>query len=443
MLACRPGGLDSGPDETADSSSTEAPRWVWGDLHAHSRWSYDGCELPDDGCRPVGELPAEQFHAEAEAAGLDFVALTDHAEVSSWYPDGLDGPVHDIWEGQQAALAKSSGVLALLGYEWTWQTGELRDGRSVGGHRTVLLSEPAACAAARVRSPHPVTGTIEVLSDGTFYEQGDVVQVDTPGALWAALDEAAESCGLRWLTFAHHTALSSPQPTDWEVAENAPVRERLVEIVSEHGVGECALLSEEGCSWRVNTALDHVPGGAVRTALGAGFRLGFTGGTDSHDAKPGSLDDGGGPVGYWTQVTGNLEPLVLPTQGGLTGVQVTGELTREGLFDALEARATVATSGPRPELEVWIEDSAGEVRPPGAELTLQEGPFVVRVGGLEASVEVVDADGSDEVGLVTEAEPLSWTWEPEAGGWAYLRLRIGEGTEEERIWVSPWWVDEG
>ncbi len=454
LLACRPGDVpDSAtpPDSSTetgavDSGTTDTGlvegRWVWGDLHAHSRWSFDGCEDHAD-CSPVGELPAEEFLANAEANGLDFVALTDHAEVSDFYPEGLDGPALGIWAGQQAVLAEASGVLGLLGYEWTWQTHEERDGHPVGGHRTVILSNPAACEQARLRADHPVTGTIEVESDGTWYDEGEVPWATTPQALWQGLDAAAEACGdLRWLTFAHHTAVRSPQPTDWDLAENAPSRERLVEIASEHGVGECADLQEEGCGWRVNPAVDHVPRGAVRTALGLGHRLGFTAGTDSHDARPGSTHDGPGPVGYWGQITGNPEPLAGYAPGGLTGAWVVGELTSDALFDALEARATLATTGPRPEsLAVTLTGADGTASPPGAELDAGAGPFTLTISGLDAQVEGVTADGASALGAVTEDTPLTHTWTPGAGDWLYLRLRLGTGDDEERIWVSPWWAD--
>ncbi len=427
------------PEETG--TTTQTSRWVWGDLHAHSRWSYDGCELPDDGCRPVGELPAEQFLAEAIAADLDFVALTDHAEMSAYYPEGLDGPAHNIWAGQQAVLAEAQGILGLLGYEWTWQTHEERDGHPIGGHRTVVLSDPAACEQARVRADHPVTGTIEVESDGSFYDEGSVSWAVTPGDLWEALDQARDTCGdLRWLSFAHHTAVLSPQPTDWGLSENTPTREHLVEIASEHGVGECTDLASEGCAWRVNPSVDHVPGGAVRTALRKGHRLGFTAGTDSHDARPGSLADGPGPVGYWGQVTGSPEPLQGHAPGGLTGVWLSGELTTESLFDALEARSTVATTGPRPEaLVIQLQDAGGETHPPGTAVDSGDGPFTVVVEGLDASVEAITSESTVSLGTVSTATPLHWDWTPGPEDWIYLRLRVDSGDQEERLWASPWW----
>ncbi|NLS79165.1 MAG: CehA/McbA family metallohydrolase [Chloroflexi bacterium] len=87
-----------------------------------------------------------------------------------------------------------------------------------------------------------------------------------------------------------------------------PDRQRLVEICSSWGI------SEEGGEGRYQS---------VRHALEMGYRFGFTGGTDNHSAEPGNPDLGG--------ITGVLAPA----------------LTREALFDALLARHTFATSGPR------------------------------------------------------------------------------------------------
>ena len=177
-------------------------------------------------------------------------------------------------------------------------------------------------------------------------------------------------------------------------------------------------------------------------ALDLDHRLGFTGGTDSHDARPGSTDDGPGPVGYWAQITGNPEPLAGYAPGALTGAWVTGELTSDSLFDALEGRATVATTGPRPsELAVWIADAGGTTWAPGSELDAGAGPFTLHVQGLDAEVEVIGRDGVVMTGGVATDATWSWSWTPGAGDWVYLRLRIGIGEDEERMWASPWWAD--
>ena len=87
-----------------------------------------------------------------------------------------------------------------------------------------------------------------------------------------------------------------------------PDRQRMVEICSTWGI------SEEGGEGAYQS---------VRQALDMGYRFGFTGGTDNHVAEPGN-----------------------PDFGGITGLYVE-KLTREAVFDALMARHSFATSGPR------------------------------------------------------------------------------------------------
>ena len=57
---------------------------AWGDFHNHTNLSWDGCEDPDDFCTPRGETPGLDVFMQAEEAGLDFAALTDHGEWSRW-----------------------------------------------------------------------------------------------------------------------------------------------------------------------------------------------------------------------------------------------------------------------------------------------------------------------------------------------------------------------
>lgn len=58
-----------------------AARWYVGDLHAHSGHS-DGRTLGAGGARI--KVPTTRVFAAAEAAGLDFIALTDHNTTSHW-----------------------------------------------------------------------------------------------------------------------------------------------------------------------------------------------------------------------------------------------------------------------------------------------------------------------------------------------------------------------
>lgn len=424
-------------------------RWVWGDLHAHSGWSFDGCEDADALCAPRGDLPASDFFAQAEALDLDFAALTDHAEAGTWSPDGGE-VAYQVWEGQAEAVGAAQGgaTLPVLGYEWTSFRDEEERGHPLGSHRTVLLSVTEPCTPARVAG-FMLSGGERVAPDAlALYTQVEDPPVREVSALWEALDAAAQGCGgLRWISFAHHSAYTNPQETDWKQKENRPDRETLVEIASEHGSSECSDPGAEGCGWWLNAAQGYWPDGSVQTALDEGFTLGFTGGTDSHDARPGSLSDGPGAVGHLDDGQARIQF----ARGALTGAFLQGDSGAgapevDALFDALEARHTVATTGPRPELTVYALGADGEIYLPGELLPPSARPAELHLdlGELAPTwtLRAVEAIGpGGEILASSEVVPWSLTWDGRAGDWVYLRLRFDTDAwedGEDRLWISPW-----
>ena len=167
-LACR--GDDSGPpvptgwaptagstrdggalevDEPArgDVGDEQATFPAWGDLHAHSGLSNDGCEDVEDDCTARGDRPAENIFARAEANGLHFLAMTDHAEWKGW-TDLQTGLTTSIWDGTRELIRRQEDgpTVGILGYEWT----SCESDDYSGSHRTILLEDPGACEAWRV-----------------------------------------------------------------------------------------------------------------------------------------------------------------------------------------------------------------------------------------------------------------------------------------------------
>ena len=427
-------------------------RWVWGDTHAHSGWSFDGCEDPDQLCASRGATPASDFFAVALENGLDFAALTDHAEAGAWSPDGADGDAFEIWQGQ---AAEGAGVLPILGYEWTGRRDDEKRGHPRGSHRTVLLDNPssagdASCEAARIAG-FVLDGGARTGPDGialyTGVEEDPVEQVSD---LWRALDDAAEACpGLGWLTFAHHSAYTNPQVTDWSLRENRPDAENLIEIASEHGSSECVDTSRDGCDWWINQDQGYWPDGSVQAALEQGFMLGFVGGTDSHDARPGSLEDGPGPVAH-------LEDGEVRRQfarGAITGVFLEGDEgegppSLNALFDALNARHTVASTGPRPEMTVSALGADGQSYLPGEVLPPSAFPaeLHLELGELDPTSTLISVSAIGPGGeiLAESAEnPWSMSWDGRPGDQVYLRLRFSraEDGDEDRLWISPWFAE--
>ncbi len=431
-------------------------RWYWGDLHAHSRWSNDGCEDPDELCGPRGDGPGEDFFANAGDAGLDFAAITDHAEWDWYWPDGAEGEPIPVWDGQAgtASDAVSGDVLPILGYEWSHGSESMEGVHRRGSHRTVLLSDPSACESYRIGGLYAEDAWTPELGEWYFTADNERI-AESVSNLWSALDEADTTCGteLRWVTFAHHSAYEIPQATDWSLSENLPERETLLEIYSEHGSSECYDTAVDGCSFGLNERQTYYPDGSAHSALDSGFTLGFVGGTDGHDGRPGSLDDGPGTVAWWRDSDGDgLDDT--PTEqfgaGGLTGALVSGALDMDGLFDALEARTTMATSGPRPALRVIASGASGALYGPGAVMPASDAPFLLffvlddrvdeHTGALFQRVDQMVTGGLLEESY-TEQQ-LELVWNPEPGDWTYLRLRYtNTDGSEGRVWLSPFFAE--
>jgi hypothetical protein len=133
--------------------------------------------------------------------------------------------------------------------------------------------------------------------------------------------------------------------------------------------------------------------------------------------------------------------------GGLTGVGIPrGQaLSEDALFDGLEARRTVATTGPRPNFQVYARGADGVLRPPGALLPAEALPaeLFLEIEGSDsrlAAVELVDASG--EVLVAKGDRIFRHRWAPKTAAAAYLRLRYsGPDAAEDRVWFSPWFTD--
>jgi hypothetical protein len=143
---------------------------------------------------------------------------------------------------------------------------------------------------------------------------------DAPPKLWAALR------GDTALTIAHHPA-GGPMATNWAIAPD-PDFELLVEVASTHGSSEARETPR-----RVTRTVE---GSFVRDALDRGYRLGFVGSSDSHDGHPGCVQEPG------------------RRSCGLAAI-LSRTATREAILEALRARRTYATSGPRILLRVALD----------------------------------------------------------------------------------------
>lgn len=244
---------------------------LWGDLQGHTQLS-DG-----------SASPSEYFEYGRDAAGLDFLAITDH---DHWGLRALDA-TPELWDRTVADVKRfhdPGRFVALLGYEWTnW----------VEGHRHVVHF-----------------GDEEDLSVVSSLDP----ETDTPAELWEALR------GQPLMTIAHHSA-GGPVPIDWSIPPDEEL-EPLTEVASVHGSSEAPDSP--------TPIYDPKPGNYVRDALDLGYRLGFTGGSDGHDGHPGLAQVAAGKSGVAAVWSTAEEPR-----------------SRPGLFDALKSRRSYATNGPR------------------------------------------------------------------------------------------------
>ena len=167
-----------------------------------------------------------------------------------------------------------------------------------------------------------------------------------------------------------------------------------------------------------------VPGNFVRDVLGLGYRLGFIGSGDSHDGHPGN-------------------PHIATGSGAGLAAILSEELSRKGVLEALRARRTYATNGPR----VWLEVSI-DGQPMGSTLAADPGggtttqTLRIRVIG-DGPISRVELIRSGSVSTLDAEEQLDWSLEREiprlaAGEFHYVRVSFQAGG---LAWSSPIFAD--
>jgi Protein of unknown function (DUF3604) len=203
-----------------------AERLYWGDPHWQTFFS-DGLRCP------------EELYAFARDEGfLDFGAISDHMEaITDRQWDYFTAVTNDYNEDGRFAT--------LVGQEWT---------NSELGHRNVYYR---GAGGPVLRSDDPDCNTLD--------------------KLWHALE------GLEALAIPHHSA-SHAMGVDWSLGWN-PEFEKAVEIYSVWGSSENSAAA--GNPRPIRALQGEAPGRHVLDALKAGYRMGFVGGGDIHDGRPG------------------------------------------------------------------------------------------------------------------------------------------------------------
>ena len=396
----------------------------WGDLHNHCRFSQDAQTFCGEN---VSLKPGEALDYAREEAGLDFVAVTDHAELRT----DIAG-VHDHWQRWQEVIAKKndeSSFIVFPGWEYTNTLGLAPTGGSTSGygHKHVVFRDLSGLPAKMI-------GCFDTLGSN------EIVVAKTCSDLWNGLADYLPSSSAEpalAMTMIHTPAMNGQgvkannHQTDFSYMHGQFVR--TIEIYSKWGNSEGP--PPEGMDSSADTTLiDYDPDNqeqdkTVRRLLYSKwvqdhdneFLLAFTGSTDNHMGQPGNT------------VTNQCG---FPYRGGLTGI-ICNRYRRNDLWEALYRRHTLAaTTDWRPGMLFALETAGshlfmGEVGP-------HDGTVQVRILA-DRTVERLELllDGGL---LATVAAPcLDATYQLTPGyHYLYAKAVTTAGLDDARVaWTSP------
>ncbi len=401
----------------------------FGDLHVHTYLSNDAYifnvrRTPDDAYRFArGEAigHASGFNIRLAGGPLDFVAVTDHSEYMSAIREAgkVDSPLHALPFSQglfstdpaqiQKAFAafvagRSAGTLpkeyndpSIMSRAWKEVQDAATRNNQPGKFTTLVGYEYTSAPGGRNLHRNVIFRSAKV--PNLPYSASDSAN---PEDLWHTMD-AWRGKGVEALAIPHNANGSdglmfdsvriNGQPIDRAYAELRARNEPLTEITQIKGTSETHPTLSPNDEWANFEIMDSYigrdikvtkfAGSYVRRALEDGllmrdkvgingFKLGFIGSSDTHNAAPGSVEEPNffSKVGR-TDATADLRrsvppngaktwdgvpapdpkaPAVPPSQAwgasGLAGVWAE-ENSREAIFAALKRRETFATSGPR------------------------------------------------------------------------------------------------
>lgn len=409
----------------------------WGDLHGHSRYSYDA---------PPADTPEEalQYAKDPLRGDLDFVCLSEHAEM----PPANQCPAEDadLWQSLRRLSREYSNenpaagrpFVVFPGWEYTNTRGlaPLFGSEAGYGHKVVLFKGFDLLPPTR-------TAAWGIKGSGTGRIAGTARELWQDLDAWRPLFVGTEGTVL---TIPHTTSMKGIAPpqdhrTDWDAMD--PDFVRPVEIISKWGNTEGPPPAEAACVLDDTSSLVDYDAGEQDTRITIRallyrkwvvegdpcFRLAFVGGTDNHTGQPGN----------WEERQWGTD-LALEHRGGVTGI-VAAEITRDALWSGLWAGRTLAShSGPhRPRVLVAVHTGGRHVMMGGH--AAHDGSARLRVlGGEEVQRLEVVLDGclyeSVESAVLDRTIPL-------APGRHYLYVRAGRQDGEFRsfAWSSPVYLE--
>jgi len=372
-----PSGLEGWSNPVRVTPEPPVERIVWGDPHWQTFFS--------DGIR----CPEELYAFARDEAFLDFGAVSDHMEA-------VTDRQWDYFQAVTNDCNEPGRFVTLVGQEWT------NHNPAVGapGHRNVYVRGGRAPV---LRSNDPNCETLD--------------------KLWRRLDEAGfgpdDAGGIPTAVAIPHHPANVVMGVDWDAGWN-PTYETAVEMYSVWGNSEKPAAAGNP---RPIRALDgEMPGRHVRDALARGYRLGFVGGGDIHDGRPG--DD--------------LHAESYPPEAfsayrqGLTAARVPA-LTRENVFDAIRERRTYAATRSRIYLDVRLGATGRQTRATHLHVQAASEDGGVRAtlvrNGRETPLAEADGDGR-VIDTSLPVDPLA------SDEYLYVRVDTAAG---EMAWSSPLW----
>ncbi|MEO0444819.1 MAG: hypothetical protein AAF191_01950 [Verrucomicrobiota bacterium] len=360
---------------------------VWGDVHRHTDFS--NCRTTDDGCI------VEHFRYAMEAGGLDFLGTSDHTEVGKRYTP------YEWWQTQKFAdlFHNPGNFVSLYAYE--------REQKYPYGHRNVLFLERGGPIIYIKRSNY-TQHTLNALP--LPRPEGDILGDIPPWQLWGLL----RAHGKRAITIEHTSAGS--MGTNWHKYESLdPEFENILEVFqgsrdSSEGAGApqppIVVGGPQTSQFKGTSAT-----GTWQVALSLSHRLGAFA---SSDHRSTNLSYGGVYVRK-------------------------GDFTRLGLFDAMDARRTVAATD-----KIFMEFSCnghlmGEIfeteEPPTLSMTISGTAPLSRVTLIRNEEDYQVYEPSDASREFTQ----TFTDENAISGENRYYVRV-EQVDGNMGWTSPVWV---
>ena len=364
----------------------------FGEIHIHSNLS-DG-----------RGSPAQNLRYARDVAGLDFGAITDHAE-------DLDKRKWNRTKEEIQKYNNKSEFVTLLAFEWTHPSG-----LEVWKPLVQDKLDPSQLTTDRWGHRNVYYKGIE----GNFYQWKDDIS-NTPEKLFNILKKQ----NIPALVIPHHPA-SYVFPVDWE--KHNSEFERLVEIYSMWGSSE--MHEREGNRSpiiRGGGEVDPEKESHVIDALKHGCKLGLIAGSDGHDGFGGKTRH---HISNLTEHQGPFYP---------SGIVATyaEELSRESIWNALWDRNCYGTTGQKIRLHFTVN---GERM--GSEINVKQDEEITvkaKVSGT-ADIQKVEVIENGEIGFKKYGNSPEVNLKSKSrikNGYIYVRVFQTDGG---MAWSSPIWV---